>query len=158
MSGVGHIGEMQVIEYFQKTVRMEVYLPLKDRGIDFVVVNNNTAYQIQVKTSMFQKGSYFWFDLYKKKMRYGKNIFYIFVCMTLNRRTFMGKRHNFFIIPSLLIKEWLGKGMIPSKKNNDDCLNIFLYPDEHKKCWIYKNKGKQLNWTFYWNNFKPLNR
>ena len=67
MSGIGHIGEIKVFEYLQKRLGMEIYLPLKDKGIDFIAAKNNVFYQIQVKTSMFHKGSYFWFDLYKNK-------------------------------------------------------------------------------------------
>jgi hypothetical protein len=153
MSGVGNIGEIQVIEYLQKDLKMEVYLPLKDRGIDFVVINGDKAFQVQVKTSMFQKDSYFWFDLYKKKMRYSESIVYIFVCMTMSRRSFMGKKLNFIVIPSLVLQKWILEGMIASKKNDDDCLNMFLYPDFEKMKWTYKNKGKGLDWTPYWNNF-----
>lgn len=158
MSGVGHCGEIQIMEHLQKTLKMEVYLPLKDKGIDFVIVNDNYAFQIQVKTSMFQKRSYFWFDLHKRKMRYSGNIFYIFVCMTLSRRAFMGKKYNFMVVPSLLLKEWIGNGQIASKKNDGDCLNIFLYPNETDKTWTYRNKGKQIDWTPYWNNFQVFNK
>lgn len=145
-----------MMELFQKTYKMEVYLPLKDTGIDFVLVGKNKAFQVQVKTSMFQKESYFWFDLYKQKMRYGANIVYVFVCMTLNRRTFMGKKQNFFVVPSLLIKEWIDSHMLASKKNNDDCLNIFVYPDFDNKKWMYRNKGKQIDWTPHWNSFQSF--
>ena len=61
MSGIGHIGEIRVIEFLHKKKDMAIYLPLKDRGIDFIAVRKNHFYQVQVKTSMFQKNSYFWF-------------------------------------------------------------------------------------------------
>ena len=80
---------------------MEIYLPLKEKGIDFVAVKSGKFYEIQVKTSMFQKNSYFWFDLYKSKMVYSKNTFYVFVCLTMSRRQFMNKANNCIVIPSL---------------------------------------------------------
>ena len=59
MSGIGHIGELQVIEELQKKQKIEVYLPLKDKGIDFIAVHNNSSVQVQVKTSKFQRNSYY---------------------------------------------------------------------------------------------------
>ena len=43
---------------------------------------------------------------------------------------------------------------IASKENDPDTLNIFIYPED--KRWIYKNKGKILDMTEYWNNFDVL--
>jgi len=157
MSGIGHIGEIKVVEFFQKKKLLSVYLPLKDKGIDFIVVKEDKFFQIQVKTSMFQKGSYFWFDLYKHKMIYSENTFYIFVCFTMNRRQFLGKADNLIVIPSLNLKEWITSKDIMSKQGDEDCLNIFLYPDQQNKKWKYRNKGKELDWTSYWNNFTFLN-
>lgn len=153
MSGIGHIGEIRIIEYLQKREGMSIYLPLKDKGIDFVAVKGNRFYQIQVKSSMFQKDSYFWFDLYKHKMIYSENTFYIFVCATMSRRQFMGKNENYIVVPSLDLKRWISNNAIVSKQGDENCLNIFLYPDQEKKRWIYKNIGKELDWTSYWNNF-----
>ncbi len=158
MSGVGHIGELEVINFLEKNLKHSVYLPIKDRGLDFISVGKSGFYQIQVKTSMFQKNSYFWFDLYKNKMIYSHNTFYIFVCKTLGRRRFMGKSFNFLIIPSLNIKNWVDSRQIVSKKGNQNTLNIFVYPDPENRRWIYRNKGKELDWTRYWNNFKELRR
>lgn len=157
MSGIGHIGEIRIIEFLKKKKDMVIYLPLKDKGIDFVAVKGNNFYQIQVKTSMFQKDSYFWFDLYKHKMIYSKNTFYIFVCATMSRRQFMGKTENYIVVPSLDLKEWIASKDIASKKGDDSCLNIFLYPDQENNRWVYKNKGKELDWTSYWNNFSYFN-
>jgi len=55
MSGIGHLGEMAVMDFLQKRKSMEVYLPIKDKGIDLVAVKGGNFYQIQVKTSKFQK-------------------------------------------------------------------------------------------------------
>lgn len=154
MSGIGHIGEIQVIEYLQKKKDMVIYLPLKDKGIDFIATKGLQFYQVQVKTSMFQKASYFWFDLYKHKMIYTRNTFYVFVCITMERRQFMGRANNYIIIPSLQIRKWVESRDIVSKEGNDDCLNIFLYPYQNTKEWKYRNKGKELDWTSYRNNFE----
>lgn len=157
MSGVGHLGELDVINHVRTKLKHEVYLPLKDKGIDFVSVSpKGSFYQIQVKTSMFQKNSYFWFDLYKNRMRYSDNTYYAFVCYTLGRRRFMGKSFNCLFIPSLKLKEWISKKKIVSKKGSPDILNIFVYPDSENKTWKYRNKGKELDWTSYWNNFEML--
>ena len=43
MSGIGHIGELQVIDELQKNQKLEVYLPIKDKGIDFIGVGNNKS-------------------------------------------------------------------------------------------------------------------
>ena len=55
MSGLGHIGELQVIEHLQSKENFTVYLPMKDKGIDFIAVKNNLSTQVQVKTSKYQK-------------------------------------------------------------------------------------------------------
>ena len=86
-------------------------------------------------------------------MIYSENTYYIFVCATLQRRTFMGKRKNFLVIPSLKIKEWIGKRILVTKKGDNNILYIFIYPDIDEKQWTYKNKGKEINLTEYWNNF-----
>lgn len=156
MSGIGHIGEITAIELFQKKLGTEIYFPLKDKGIDFVAIKNDRFIQVQVKTSMFQKNSYFWFDLYKHKMKYSPNTFYVFVCHTMSRRQFMGKAGNLIIIPSLKLREWISTGTIVSKQGDDDCLNIFLYPDSTAKTWKYRNKGHDIDWTSYWNNFDDV--
>jgi hypothetical protein len=158
MSGIGHIGEINAIDYLRKNMGMSIYIPLKDVGIDFVAIKIIHFYQVQVKTSMFQKNSYFWFDLYKSKMIYSKNTAYIFVCASLGRRQFMDKAENFFVIPSLILKRWINKHSIASKKGNKDCLNIFLYPNFKSHKWHYKNKGKIIDWTKYRNNFSFFNK
>ena len=135
MSGIGHIGELQVIDELQKNQKLEVYLPIKDKGIDFIGVGNNKSVQIQVKTSKFQKNKYYWFDLYKSKMIYSTNTFYIFVLYVLPRRKMMGKSKNYLVIPSLDLKQFINENSIISKKNNDDCLNLFIYPDDEEKTW-----------------------
>lgn len=156
MPGVGHLGELEVIGCLRKEKKHDIYLPLKDKGIGFISISKYNFYQIQVKTSMYQKNSYFWFDLYKKKMVYSKNTFYIFVCKSLSRRNFMGKKQNFLIIPSLMIKNWINNGQLAEKKNYPGVLNIFIYPDFKSRKWIYKNKRKKLDLTKYWNNFKLI--
>ena len=153
MSGVGHLGELSVMEYFKKSLKHQVYLPLKDSGIDFVSVGKRKFYQIQVKTSMFQKNSYFWFDLYDKKMVYSRETYYIFVCMNLGRRQFMSKSKNFIVVPSLLLKRWINQGKIAPKKDSPHVFNIFIYPDFKNREWAYRNKGKEIDLTPYWNNF-----
>ena len=153
MSGLGHIGELQVIDELQKNQKVEVYLPLKDKGIDFIGVYNNNSVQIQVKTSKFQRNSYYWIDLYKSKMIYSKNTFYIFVLYVLPRRKMMGKSKNFLVIPSLDIEKFIKRKSIVSKKGDDNCLNIFIYPVLDDKKWVYRNKGSEIDLTKYWNNF-----
>ena len=125
LSGIGHIGELQVIEELQKKQKVEVYLPLKDKGIDFIGVHNNTSVQVQVKTSKFQKNSYYWFDLYKNKMVYSKNTFYVFVLYVLPRRKMMGKSKNFLVIPSLDLEKYIKNESIVSKQSDKNCLNNF---------------------------------
>ena len=83
MSGLGHIGELQIIDVLQKKHNFEIYLPIKDKGLDFIGLKNNSSIQVQVKTSKFQKESYFWVDLHKNKMIYSKNTFYIVVLYVL---------------------------------------------------------------------------
>jgi len=58
MSGIGHIGELQAIAQME-SAGYSIYLPMKDKGIDFIAVRDNKSTQIQVKTSKFQKESYF---------------------------------------------------------------------------------------------------
>ena len=157
MSGIGHIGELQVINEFQRRQNVEIYLPMKDRGIDFIGVRNNKSIQIQVKTSTFQKEKYYWFDLYGHNMVYSKNTFYIFVLYILPRRKMMGKSKNYLIIPSLDIQSYISKGIFVPKQNNENCFNVFIYPNEEDKTWIYKNKGKSIDLTKYWNNFNLIN-
>ena len=155
MSGIGHIGELQVINELQNNQNVEIYLPMKDKGIDFIGVGNNNSVQIQVKTSKFQKEQYYWFDLYKNKIIYSENTFYIFVLYVLPRRKMMGKSKNFLIIPSSDLKNYVSENFVP-KKNDENCLNLFIYPNEKDKTWIYKNKGSTLDLTSYWNNFSPI--
>ena len=116
MSGIGHIGELQVINELQNNQNVEIYLPMKDKGIDFIGVGNNNSVQIQVKTSKFQKEQYYWFDLYKNKMIYSENTFYIFVLYVLPRRKMMGKSKNFLIIPSTDLKNYVSENFVPKKK------------------------------------------
>ena len=155
MSGIGHIGELQVINELQNNQSVEIYLPMKDKGIDFLGVGNNNSVQIQVKTSKFQKEQYYWFDLYKNKIIYSENTFYIFVLYVLPRRKMMGKSKNFLIIPSTDLKNYVSENFVP-KKNDENCLNLFIYPNEKDKTWIYKNKGSTLDLTSHWNNFSPI--
>ena len=155
MSGIGHIGELQVINELQNNQNVEIYLPMKDKGIDFICVGNNNSVQIQVKTSKFQKEQYYWFDLYKNKIIYSENTFYIFVLYVLPRRKMMGKSKNFLIIPSTDLKNYVSENFVP-KKNDENCLNLFIYPNEKDKTWIYKNKGSTLDLTSHWNNFSPI--
>lgn len=155
MSGIGHIGELQAISQMEKE-DFAIYLPMKDKGIDFIAVKNNKSTQIQVKTSKFQKESYFWFDLHKSKMIYSENTYYIFVLYVLPRRKMLGKAKNYLIIPSLDLKEMIETGAIALKKGSDNILNIFVYPDEENKKWVYKNKGQEIDLTRYWNDFDDL--
>jgi hypothetical protein len=156
MSGIGNIGEIQIIDFLKKEVGYAIYLPLKDVGIDFIGVKSNKFFQFQIKTSTFQKNSYFWFDIHKHKMVYGRNIFYVFICYTMSRHNMMGKSRNFLVIPSLDLKKWINNNQIPLKKGSDTILNIFVYPDVENQKWIFKNKGQEIDWTKYWNNFKQL--
>ena len=156
MSGLGHIGELQIIEDLQKNHNFEIYLPIKDKGLDFIGLKNNSSIQVQVKTSKFLKESYFWIDLYKNKMIYSKNTFYIIVLYVLPRRKMMGRRKNYLIIPSLDLQEMIESKLIASKKNDSNILNIYIYPNKDNKKWIYKSKGKVIDFTKYWNNFDCL--
>ena len=156
MSGLGHIGELQVIEHLEKVERCAIYLPMKDKGIDFLAVKNNKSAQVQVKTSKFQKNSYFWFDLSVSKMVYSSNTFYVFVLYTLPRRKILGKAKNYLVIPSLVLKSWIECDALARKENNDDIVNFFVYPYQESRTWKYRNKGKEIDLTAYWNNFSPL--
>jgi len=86
-------------------------------------------------------------------MVYSENTFYVFVLYVLPRRKMMGKSKNFLVIPSLDLKEFIENKYIVSKKNDDNCLNIFIYPLLDEKKWIYKNKDSEIDLTRYWNNF-----
>lgn len=156
MSGIGHLGELEIVDFLRKEKKHSIYLPLKDRGIDFISVSKDNFYQIQVKTSMYQKNSYFWFDLYKKKMIYSDNTYYVFVCKSLGRRDFMGRKHNFLVLPSMMLKKMIENNELAEKNNSPGVLNIFIYPNFEFKKWVYKNKGKVIDLTQYWNNFKRL--
>ena len=156
MSGIGHIGELQIIDDLQKKYGFEIYLPLKDKGIDFIALKNEKSLKIQVKTSKFQKNSYYWFDLHKNKMIYNKDTFYIFVLFILPRRRMMGKNRNYLIIPSLELEKYIKKNEIASKASDKNILNIFIYPDFINKKWIYKNKRKEIDLTKFWNNFSSI--
>ena len=156
MSGIGHLGEIEVINHLRKDEGFAIYLPIKDKGIDFVAVKNNVCCQIQVKCSMFQKNSYFWFDLKKNRMIYSDNTYYVFVMFTLPRRRFMGKAKNFLIIPSLTIRDWIRNGKFVTKKGDPNIINVFVYPDLENRRWLYRNKGKEIDVTSYWNNFSVM--
>lgn len=158
MSGIGHLGEIRTIEHVQKELGMEVYLPLKDKGIDFVAGKGDRLVHVQVKTSMLQKRSYFWFTLHKHKMRFTDSTFYVFVCHTMPRRRFMGKSQNFIVIPSRVLQKWMSTGKLAAKKGDKGCFDIFLYADDEStpKTWTYRNKRKSIDWTAYWNNFMPV--
>ena len=69
----------------------------------------------------------------------------------------MGKSKNYLIIPSLDIQSYISKGIFVPKQNNENCFNVFIYPNEKDKTWIYKNKGKSIDLTKYWNNFNLIN-
>lgn len=155
MSGIGHIGELQAISQME-TEGYAIYLPMKDKGIDFIAVKDNRSTQVQVKTSKFQKESYFWFDLHKSKMVYSENTYYVFVLYVLPRRKMLGKAKNYLVIPSLDLKEMIESGAIALKKNSENILNIFVYPDEERKRWVYRNKGQEIDWTKYWNEFSDI--
>lgn len=156
MPGVGLLGELDVIDFLSKEKKHTIYIPLKDKGIDFISVNKNKFYRIQVKTSMFQKNSYFWFDLHESKLIFSKNMFYILVCKSLGRREFMGRLKNLLIIPSLKLKKWIEDGSIARKESDKRIFNIFVYPDPKNRRWIYRNKGKKIDLTKFWNNIKCL--
>jgi len=153
MSDIDYIGETKTIDVLKKKKGMQIYLPLADKGIDFIAGKGTHIYQIQVKTSMFHKSTFFWFRLFNKKMVYSKNTFYIFVALPLNRRQFMGKVENYFVVSSLEIKKWISEKKIASKEGDDNIFDLYIFSDRENKKWLYKNKGKQLDWTKYWNNF-----
>jgi hypothetical protein len=155
MSGIGHIGELQVISQMEGE-GFSIYLPMKDKGIDFIAVKDNKSTQIQVKTSKFQKESYFWFDLHNNKMVYSDNTYYIFVLYVLPRRKMLGKAKNYLVIPSLDLKKMIESNEIVLKKGSDTILNIFIYPYEENKKWVYRNKGQEIDFTKYWNEFSAL--
>jgi len=150
------MGELEIMEYLRKNFSSEIYIPLKDKGIDFIVIKKDRFYQIQVKTSKFQKRSYFWFDLHKNKLIFDKNTFYIFVCKSLNRRKFMRRKINFLVIPSLDIKKWIREDKIKLKKNSENIFNLFIYPNIEESKWKYRNKGGEIDLTQYWNNLNLL--
>jgi len=156
MSGIGHLGELEVINHLEKEEGFAVYLPIKDKGIDFVAVKNERCYQIQVKCSLFQKGSYFWFDLKKDRLLYGQGIVYVFVLYTLPRRKFMGRAKNFLVIPSMAIRAWVTAGTLVTKKGNANIINVFVHPDFENEKWVYRNKGREIDLTPFWNNFAAL--
>ena len=156
MSGIGHLGELEAINHFEKEEGFAVYLPIKDKGIDFVVVKNERCYQIQVKCSTFQKNRYFWFDLKKDRLLYGQGIVYVFVLYTLPRRKFMGRAKNFLVVPSMAIRDWVTARTLVTKKGNANIINLFVYPDFENKKWVYRNKGREIDLTPFWNNFAPL--
>ena len=68
----------------------------------------------------------------------------------------LGKAKNYLVLPSLILKQYIESGKLATKSGNDDIVNFFVYPNEEQKSWIYKNKGKELNLTEYWNNFSPV--
>ena len=86
---IGVLGELQVIDYLEKKLELENYLPMKDRGIDFISIRKDKFYKVQVKTSKFQKNSYFWFDTVLDKMIFSNNTVYIFNCFVNERRNRM---------------------------------------------------------------------
>mgnify|MGYP004173783393 FL=1 len=164
---IGVVAEMQVIEHFEKNLKMHSYIPLKDRGIDFIAVKDEKFFNIQVKASRFLKNSYFWFDLVLEKMFYSKNTFYIFNCFVNERRTFMGKKRNFLVIPSNKIKSWIkDKDILVSEKKKSGgqsktpTIRFFVYPDFQNKKWFYiggaKTDKKKIDLTNYLNNFDEL--
>ena len=110
---------------------MHSYIPMKDRGIDFIAVKDEKFFNIQVKASRFLKNSYFWFDLVLEKMFYSKNTYYIFNCFVNERRTFMGKKRNFLVIPSNKIKSWIkNKDILVSEKKKSggqSKLQLFVF-------------------------------
>ncbi len=155
MSGIGHIGELQAISQMESE-GYAIYLPMKDKGIDFIAVKDNLSTQVQVKTSKFQKNSCFWFDLHKSKMVYSENTYYVFVLYVLPRRKMLGKANNYLVIPSLDLKQMIESESIALKNGSDNILNIFIYPDEEDKRWVYRNKGQEIDLTQYWNRFGEL--
>ncbi len=156
MADIGTLGELEVMEYLSKVKGCSVYVPLVDRGIDLIAVARKSFYQIQVKTSKFQRASYFWFDLHERKMVYTRNTYYIFVCKIPGRHKLMGKKSNFIVVPSLKIRGWIAQGAIARKQSDREIFNIFIYPDDAKRTWTYKNKKRNIDFTPYWNRFEPI--
>lgn len=144
------------MEHVAKMLKLPVYLPLKDTGIDFVAGRGERYYVIQVKTSTFQENSYFWFDLHRHKLVVRANTLYVLVCYTLPSHTFMGSRNNFLVLPSENLQEWVTPSRIPPKAGNPGIFNIFVCPDEAMRTWTYRNKGCELDWTRFWNNWEPV--
>ena len=150
MSGIGMLGEISAIEVFRRE-GYEVYIPFKDIGIDFLALKNNKVFRLQVKTSKFQKGKYFWFDLYKSKLVFQESVFYFFVFYHGERRTFLGSKKNFLCVPSMQIQDWISQNKLPSKKGNNDVINFFVYPDFKNKVLLFKNKSSILDLTSFHN-------
>lgn len=155
MSDIGHIGELQAISQLESE-GYDIYLPLKDKGIDFIAMRDNRAIQVQVKTSRLQKNSYFWFDLHKSKMVYSENSYYIFVLYVLPRRKMLGKTKNYLVVPSCDLKKMIESKRIVPKQGSENILSLFIYPDEKHNKWFYRNKGREIEFTKYWNNFELL--
>lgn len=89
-------------------------------------------------------------------MVYSENTYYVFVLYVLPRRKMLKKAKNYLVIPSLDLKELIESGEIVLKQGSDNILNIFVYPDEENNKWVYRNKGKEIDLTKYWNNFSEL--
>jgi len=86
-------------------------------------------------------------------MIYSENTFYVFVLYVLPRRKMLGKAKNYLVVPSLDLERMIESGQIVLKKGSDDILNIFVYPNEENKKWVYRNKGSEIDLTGYWNDF-----
>ena len=69
---------------------------------------------------------------------------------------FMGRTQNYLGIPSPKLQRRIDSGDIVSKEGNDHCSNAFVYPDHEQRRWLYRNKGRSLDWTMYWNSLAPL--
>jgi len=89
-------------------------------------------------------------------MVYSKNTVYVFVLYVMPRRRMMGKAKNYLFIPSLDLKQWIESGDFETKTGDSDIINVFVYPDEGEGKWRYRNKGKTIDLTPYWNNFEML--
>ena len=149
---IGTLGELEVINLLGK--KFPVWIPFKDKGLDFGLKTDKKFYRLQIKTSKFQKGKYFWFDLYGSKMVYSSDVIYVFVCWIPERHRLMGKKLNYIVIPSKKLEKWIKEGKIAHGQKNNNLFNIFVYPNEKEKKWLYKNKGKSLDLSEYWNNFQ----
>ena len=79
MSDIGALGELKAMDLLCNRLRMEVYVPLADKEVDLIALRQDRCYRIQVKTSMFQRNSYFWFDLHKNRMACSEDTLYICV-------------------------------------------------------------------------------